>query len=152
MRPTAWVHLVALAMSENVAAATSEPSFRREMLSTHATVAVYRGIEMGRESLRRIYPPQEDRRWAVFDIEAYVAFEKPGRYGDERQRVFKILADESNFTSALHLAALAEGDRVRLDWTHAYVTRTETVDGRETSASYPERAVTALRPVDAAGA
>ena len=39
-------------------AATSERE-ERELLSRHETVAVYRGIEMGSEDLRRSFPPQK---------------------------------------------------------------------------------------------
>ena len=44
------------------------------------------------------------------------------------------------------LSALAPGQNVLLSWDHEYVTRSETVDGRETSSSYPERTVTKLEP------
>lgn len=126
----------------------SAPTFTREMLSTHETIARYRGLETGRESMLRVYPQRKDRQWAVFDIEEYLGFERPGEYGDERQSTFKIVADDpTNLSSALHLAQLTEGARVRLSWTHWYVTRSETgADGRPTSASYPERAVTRLEP------
>ena len=101
------------------------------------------------EHLLRVLPPRERKQWARFDIEAYVSFEKPGKYGDEKQDAFRILVEDDNFSSALALAAIAEGQRVRLSWKHDYVTKTETVDGRETKHSYPERPVTELVPADA---
>ncbi|KAH8079578.1 hypothetical protein JL720_9325 [Aureococcus anophagefferens] len=111
------------------AARTTGPTYTRELLSKHETIAIYRGVELGNEHLLRVFPPRERKQWARFDIEAYVSFEKPGKYGDEKQDAFRIL-------------------RVRLSWLHNYVTKTETVDGRETKHSYPERPVTELVPAD----
>ena len=131
------------------AARTTGPTYARELLSKHETIAIYRGVELGNEHLLRVFPPRERKQWARFDIEAYVSFEKPGKYGDEKQDAFRILVEDDNFSSALALAAIAEGQRVRLSWLHNYVTKTETVDGRETKHSYPERPVTKLVPADA---
>ena len=73
------------------AARTTGPTYTRELLSKHETIAIYRGVELGNEHLLRVFPPRERKQWARFDIEAYVSFDKPGKYGDEKQELYRKL-------------------------------------------------------------
>ena len=65
---------------------------------------------------------------------------------DEQTDRFAFVADEQSEGVSSALSALAPGQNVLLSWDHEYVTRSETVDGRETSSSSPERIVTKLAP------
>ena len=120
-----------------------------QLLSRHETVAVYRGIEMGSEDLRRSFPQQPRKEWAVFEIERYLSLEKTGEEGDGEQSAFKIVVDDTNLSSALALSALRQGQRVLLSWNHEYVIRwAPAADGRELRRASQERVVTKLAPLE----
>lgn len=125
----------------------SGPSFSRDVLSSHETRATYTGVEAGMEPMLRIFPPQPAKQWAVFAITEYISYSKPGQYGDEQTERFAFVAEEQSEAVSAALAALTPGQNVLLSWDHEYVTRAETIDGHETSSSYPERIVTKLEPV-----
>ena len=40
----------------------------RELLSAHATVAEYKGVKEGRESMLRVFPQRPNKQWAEFQI------------------------------------------------------------------------------------
>ena len=124
----------------------ADPVFTRELLSRHETLAEYAGTEEGKESMLRVFPPRPNKVYALFKIVEYLEYEKTGEYGDPRQDAFRLAYDDSNMNAALALSSLEEGQRVLLSWNHDYVTRSESVDGRETAAHYPERVVTKLEP------
>ena len=123
------------------------PSYSREVLSTHETRATFTGVEAGMEPMLRIFPPQPAKQWAVFAITEYISYSKPGQYGDEKTERFAFLPEEQSDAVSAALFALTPGQTVLLSWEHEYVTRAETIDGRETSSSYPERIVTRLEPI-----
>ena len=50
------------------AARTTGPTYTRELLSKHETIAIYRGVELGNEHLLRVFPPRERKQWARFDL------------------------------------------------------------------------------------
>ena len=50
----------------------------------------------------------------------------------------------SRATTPRPVAKLSKGDKVRLEWDHNYVTRSENGGGES---KYPERVITALEPV-----
>ena len=56
----------------------------------------------------------------------------------------EVWPDRDGDAIAATVAALQPGDKVKLSWSHVYVTRTEFRDGRETSSKYPERGITLL--------
>jgi len=72
---------------------------------------------------------------------AYEAYEKPGQYGDPQQTIQRFTDLEG--AHAATVAKLNKGDKVKLEWDHNYVTRTE--NGGESK--YPERVITKLEPV-----
>lgn len=122
------------------------PSVIRDLLSSHSTIAVYQGLEAGREPLLRIHPPQPAKVWAVFSIESYLpeGYSKPGKYGDEKCERFAFVPDEAEQDIQSTLKTLAAGSRVRLDWVHEYVT---VKDDEGRSNSSPERPVKLLEVI-----
>lgn len=113
-----------------------------EVLSTHRTKAVYEGVRHLPCRHRTSLCPDRcghARDVGVFRITEYVAYDKPGQYGDGKATEFLLPLVEGGEVSADILAAakaLAKGDAVRLDWLHEYVTK----DG----SSQPRRRVTLL--------
>ena len=116
-------------------------TYSREMLSRHKTTATYGGQEEGRESMLKVFPPRPNKMWETFHIVAYESYEKPGQYGDAQQTVQRFTDLEGAHAAAV--SKLNKGDKVRLEWDHNYVTRSE--NGGESK--YPERVITALEPV-----
>ena len=92
-------------------------TYSRQMLSRHKTTATYGG-----------------------QVE-YESYEKPGQYGDAQQTIQRFTDLEGDHAATV--AKLKKGDKVRLEWDHNYVTRTE--NGGESK--YPERVITKLEPV-----
>ena len=73
---------------------------------------------------------------AIFDVDEYVAYDKPGQYGDAQQQKHHIkLSGEPEDVQAT-IRGLEPGTKVRLDWDHVYITRTEPGGGQS---KYPER-------------
>jgi hypothetical protein len=71
----------------------------------------------------------ESGKLATFAIVKYLAYEKPGQYGDPKQEQFMVLIEDNmknpKVPKAIRDAVLAlkPGDLVRLQWNHDYVTR-----------------------------
>ena len=141
-------------------------TFSRQMLSRHKTTATYEGQEEGRESMLKVrqnfnelkrapwpltrrvdvafaqvFPPRPNKMWETFHIIAYESYEKPGQYGDAQQTVQRFTDLEGDHAATV--AKLNKGDKVKLEWDHNYVTRTE--NGGESK--YPERVITLLEPI-----
>ena len=142
-------------------------TYSRQLLSRHKTTATYGGQEEGRESMLRVFPPRPNKMWETFHIVEdcaeinavasmawklhaieqmhtqveYEAYEKPGQYGDAQQTVQRFTDLEGDHAATV--AKLNKGDKVKLEWDHNYVTRTE--NGGESK--YPERVITLLEPV-----
>ena len=89
----------------------------------------------------RVFPPRPNKMWETFHIVAYEAYEKPGQYGDAQQTVQRFTDLEGDHAATV--SKLNKGDKVRLEWDHNYVTRSE--NGGESK--YPERVITLLEPV-----
>ena len=89
----------------------------------------------------RVFPPRPNKMWETFHIVAYEAYEKPGQYGDAQQTVQRFTDLEG--AHAATVSKLNKGDKVRLEWDHNYVTRSE--NGGESK--YPERVITLLEPI-----
>jgi hypothetical protein len=121
------------------------PKEKRELLSSHDTIARFTGLKdhkcMGRTSL---CPDQcgHSGKLATFEIIKYLNYEKPGEFGDPKQEQFQILIEDNmgnvKVPAEIRTAILAlkPGDSVHLKWNHDYVTR----DG----SSSPERPITLL--------
>jgi hypothetical protein len=78
---------------------------------------------------------------AEFAVDAYLAYEKPGEYGDAQVAVYHQRLSEAPPHFASAIAALVPGAKVRLDFVHNYVTRTEPGGG---VSKFPERTITLL--------
>ena len=143
-------------------------NYSRQMLSRHKTTATYEGQEEGRESMLKVFPPRPNKMWETFHIVEYRAeinavasmawkrhaikqmhtqveyesYEKPGQYGDAQQTIQRFTDLEG--AHAATVAKLSKGDKVRLEWDHNYVTRSEDSGGES---KYPERVITMIEPV-----
>ena len=141
-------------------AATSAPATpamaRREvaLLSSHSVTATFAGRQERACMHRTSLCPDRCNHanaWAIFTVESYVAHDKPGQYGDERQAQFALqlrpAEERVAHAPGTHelVASLAVGDRVALEWLHEYVSDYGLHDGKETCAKYPVRRVVALR-------
>ena len=63
----------------------------------------------------RIYPPQPAKSWAVFSIDEYEVYEKPGKYGDEKQSRFAFVpAEQPDWAEMVN--SLQADDRVKIAW------------------------------------
>jgi hypothetical protein len=134
--------ILALLAALVVALPASAGQGSAEVLSSHRTKAVYEGARHLPCRHRTSLCPDRcghARDVAVFRITEYVAYDKPGEYGDGKATEFllPLAADEEVTPEILAAAkALAKGDAVHLDWLHEYVTK----DGSK----YPRRRVTLL--------
>ena len=128
--------------------ADDQPAEKTELLSSHDTKAVFKGISdhkcMGRTSL---CPDRcgDSGKLATFQITEYLAYEKPGKYGDPKQETFQVLIEDNMGNAkvpapiAKAIMTLKPGDIVRLEWKHNYVTKDRS--------SFPERPIQTIEPV-----
>ena len=83
---------------------------------------------------------------AVFRVERYNAYEKPGKYGDPKTDEFSFMLQSTTGTSdvspetAALVRALKPAARVRLVWEHIYVSD-------ENGSRFPERVVRKIEPL-----
>lgn len=143
---------VSMMFAVRTARAADEPKDKRELLSLHETVAKFAGTrEHTCRGLTSLCPDRcgHSGDMASFDIVGYVRYEKPGKYGDPKATNFMFLVQDNNKNPkvpkelAEQVAALKDGDLVRLTWRHEYVTRKEGGG----SSSFPERPVTLLKKI-----
>lgn len=137
-----------LAVGVAVTAWAAERKDKRELLSKHQTVAQFQGVASRTcLGLTALCPDKcgQSGNFASFRIVKYLAYEKPGQYGDPQQKdhVFQV---EDNMKNAKSPAAVREAvaglktdDYVLLDWNHDYVTK----DG----SSSPERPIQKLQKI-----
>lgn len=127
-------------------AAEQAASTQREMLSKHETVAQFEGVAYHRcLGMTSLCPDQcgSSGDMATFRILKYIAYAKPGEYGDPQQTSYQFLVQDNmknaKVSAAIKAAveSLKKGDYVRLDWQHDYVTQ----DGSK----FPERTVIAMK-------
>ena len=91
--------LIVTGMTALVANAAGVKEAKTDLLSSHETVAVLKGIEyrkcMGRTSA---CPDRcgNSGEFAVFTIEEYVKYEKKGKYGDGRAKEKRIQISDFN--------------------------------------------------------
>lgn len=78
--------------------------------------------------------------YAIFKVDEYLKYEKPGEYGDDKTDVFHWNLKPSTDTNKLHpeyleiVKNLQPGQKVKINWTHFYV--------HDNGSSFPERSVT----------
>ena len=118
---------------------------KRELLSSHATVAKFIGIKdhrcMGRTSL---CPDRcgDSGKLATFEIIEYLDYQKPGEYGDPKQTTFHVLIRDNQGSAKIPdeilfiIDSLKPDAKVKLAWRHDYVTKDQ--------ASFPERPITKI--------
>ena len=127
-------------------AALAKPARTAELLSRHDADAVFAGTrEHVCRGLTALCPDRcgSSGTLAVFRVEKYNAYEKPGQYGDPQADEFAFMLLSTTGASdvpaeiAERVRALAPGDKVRLVWEHVYVTD-------ENGSRFPERVVREL--------
>ena len=130
---------------------------KRELLSSHDTVAKFTGITDYKCHGRTALCPDDcghSGRMANFEIVKYLGYEKPGKYGDEQQKTFKVLIEDNKKNAKVPaeilkaIEALKPDTTVHLKWNHDYVTKN--------GSSSPERPIVSIEPmtpeqVEAAG-
>ena len=139
-------------------------SIVRDLLATHETIAVFKGIEHRPCLFKTSNCPDKcghAQDWANFDISKVIKYEKPGQYGDDLATKFhfsmkesadsKDEPDQAKEQQAFRdvISQLTLGDNVLLSWRHDYVHRSNVVDGQEYKSSSPERPITKLEKISA---
>jgi hypothetical protein len=116
----------------SLAHAAQPAAEKRELLSSHSTIAKFTGIKDHRcMGLTRLCPDRcgSSGELASFEIIKYLAYKKTGKYGDAKQEDFQILIQDNmgkvNVPADIlaKIRALKPGDKVKLDWNHDYVTK-----------------------------
>lgn len=124
-------------------------SEKRELLSSHSTIARFDGLKDHRcMGLTSLCPDEcgHSGKLASFKIIKYLAYEKAGEYGDPKQEVFQILIQDNMGNAKVpayilaKIRALKPGEEIKLDWNHDYVTK-------EGSKS-PERVITKIEKAE----
>lgn len=119
----------------------------RELLSSHDTTAKFTGITHHVcRGMTSLCPDDcgHSGRLATFEIIEYLAYEKPGEYGDEKEAKFQVLIEDNKKNAKVPAAilkaidALKTGDTVHLKWNHDYVT----LNGSK----FPERPILLVEP------
>lgn len=132
----------------NVTAADRNSGDGRKMLSKHETVAQFVGVSYHKCLGRTSACPDKcgsSGDLATFRILKYLAYEKPGQYGDKQQKEYQFLVQDNlkNLKVATEVKAVIDSlkpdDYVRLDWQHDYVTKG--------GSSSPERTVTQIKRI-----
>lgn len=118
---------------------------KRELLSSHSTVAKFIGIKdhecLGKTSL---CPDRcgHSGKLATFEIIEYLDYQKTGEYGDPKQTSFQVLIRDNLGKEKIPaeilsiIESLKTDTKVKLSWNHDYVTRDKT--------SSPERPITKI--------
>ena len=123
---------------------------KRDLLSSHDTVAKFTGIADHKcRGLTALCPDRcgHSGRMASFEIVKYLAYEKPGQYGDGKQTTFSVLIEDNMKNAKVPaetlkaIEALKPGTTVHLKWNHDYVTRA--------GSKFPERPIVSIEPMTA---
>lgn len=125
-----------------------EKATNLDVLSKHETIANLKEIKFHRcMGLTAGCPDKcgHSGNFAIFEIEEYKSYTKPGKYGDPKQKVFRVQLTDFNKKPlndpvAKAVAKLSVGDRVELDWNHIYID--------EKGMKYPVREVIRLKQID----
>jgi len=118
---------------------------KRELLSSHSTIAKFTGIKDQRCMGRTSRCPDEcghSGKLASFEIIEYLAYEKPGEYGDPKQTTFQVLIEDNHGNAKVPanilttIKSLKPDTQIKLSWNHDYVTKN--------NSSRPERPITKI--------
>lgn len=132
------------------AEAPAGPGDGRKLLSRHDTIATFEGIVDRPCRFRTALCPDRcdhGGKVAVFKINRYLDYEKPGEYGDPKSETFQFQVEDTQGKAKVpeslrkSVKELKKGDLVRLEWRHDYVT--------QEGSSFPERPVVRLDKVEA---
>jgi arylsulfatase A-like enzyme len=105
---------------------TSKP---KQVLSRHVTVATFKGKEYRLCRGRTSRCPKtcgQSGEFAVFSIEGYIEYEKPGKYGDPMKKTFRFQVSDfdrkplEGSPGARTVSSMKAGDYARLEWNHEY--------------------------------
>jgi hypothetical protein len=145
------VTVMGVAGSEMVDAAKKKGKNKdkTELLSAHETEAVFAGIEFRTCRGKTGRCPENcgsSGEFAIFTIDKYLKYEKPGKYGDAKAKDKRIQISDFHKKpkgdAKLNetIKGLTKGDRVLLSWDHNYVTRG--------GSSMPVRPITKLEKIE----
>lgn len=127
-----------------------KPVRKVKLLSRHETTAVFKGTEIRECMGMTLQCPDEcghSGEFATFEIIQYNTYEKPGEYGDAKQKSYEVQLTSSitrpmeNQAAIDTIKKLKAGDKVTLNWNHNYVT-TKYPGGGESQS--PERTIVKL--------
>lgn len=122
----------------------------KEILSVHETEATFTKIVKRTCRGRTARCPKKcghSGEFAMFTIDNYLTYKKPGKYGDAKAKTYMIQISKVDGDKSVEVGhfgkmirALKPGEKLFLNWTHFYVTKN--------NSSYPVREVSklALRP------
>lgn len=145
--------LLLLAFSPAVLADNIKPEKReevkREMLSTHETIAEFQSLEYRLCQGKTMDCPEKCGRsgeFATFKIVKYLKYEKPGQYGDPKQQTYHIQVTDFarkpiDEKLAPFIRKLKKGDKVMLAWRHDSLTS-------KSGSNYADRVVTKLQNME----
>jgi hypothetical protein len=92
-------------------------------------VAVFKGKEYRLCRGRTSRCPKtcgQSGEFAVFSVEGYLEYEKPGKYGDPMKKIFRFQVSDfdkkplENSPGSKVVASMKDGDYARLEWNHEY--------------------------------
>ena len=121
----------------------------RKILSKHITISTYEGAQFRRcRGLTGRCPENcgNSGEFARFTINEYLTYEKPGKYGDPKQKQYLIQISDfhkkpkGDADILKVIKGITKGDKVHLAWNHYYVTRK--------GSSFPERVVKELKKLE----
>jgi hypothetical protein len=126
-----------------------EDDATRKILSKHITISTYEGAQFRRCRGRTARCPENcgnSGEFARFTINEYLTYEKPGKYGDPKQKQYLIQISDfhkkpkGDAGILKVIKGITKGDKVHLAWNHNYVTRK--------GSSFPERVVKELKKLE----
>lgn len=157
---TALISIPVFALEGGKKEEPAKPVEKADLLSKHETVAVFKGLVYRKCMGRTMLCPQKcghSGEFAQFEIKEYTKYEKPGQYGDAKQKTYLIqvsdfdkkpLVKDSNGNDLVALnkvlKTLKAGDEVNLNWNHLYVTATYP---NGTSSKFPRRVIQKIEKV-----
>jgi hypothetical protein len=118
---------------------------KRELLSSHSTIAKFIGIkDHVCNGATGLCPDRcgSSGKLATFEIIEYLDYQKPGKYGDPKQTTFQVLIKDNQGNAKIaadmlaSIESLKPDTKVKLSWNHDYVTKN--------NSSSPERVITKL--------
>eukprot|EP00798_Chlamydomonas_sp_ICE-L_P021842 gene21842-28871_t len=120
---------IAVPMADANAADWEKEPESRALLAHHEFVATYSGIlKRACMFMTSLCPDKCDHpnEFGMFQVGHYLAWEKPGEYGDEKAQEYGYIMKQKGEGQAeisAKIRELAEGDKVKIVYDHEYVTK-----------------------------